>query len=126
MKARWLLGISAVLAWLFGAALLFAARQFEAPVGIDVTDKVATIAQAQGAILVGLGIVNWLSRNVNDPRALFAVLAGNLFVQVASFAVVARAVLLGLYPPSGAGALVIHIVLGVWFAIALLRVRSAR
>lgn len=123
MGARWLLAASAVLAWLFAAALLFAARQFEAPVGIDVTDKVATIAQAQGAILAGLGVVNWLSRRTADAAALTAVLAGNLVVQVLSFAVAARAVLLGIFPPSGAGALVIHVVLGAWFAVALVRVR---
>ncbi len=88
---RWLLIVSALLAWIFAAALLFAARQFEAPVGIELTDKLATIAQAQGAILAGLGLINWLSRNVTDTRALTAVLTGNLVVQILSFAVAARA-----------------------------------
>jgi hypothetical protein len=41
--------VAAVLAWLFGLMLLFNARAFRSAVGIDVTDKVATIAQAQGA-----------------------------------------------------------------------------
>ncbi len=126
MSARWLLMVSAILAWLFAAALLFAARQFEAPVGIDVTPTIATIAQAQGAILAGLGVVNWLSRKVTDRTALSAVLAGNLVVQVLSLAVAARAVLLGLFPPRGAGALVIHVVLGAWFAVELLRSQRSR
>ncbi len=123
MKARTLLTVSALLAWAFAAALLFAARAFEARVGIVLDDKLATIVQAQGAILAGLRVVNWLSRRAEEARALVPVFAGNLVVQVLSLAVAGRAVALGLFPPSGAGALVIHVVLGAWFAIALVRVR---
>ena len=120
---RWLLMVSAVLAWLFGLMLLFDARAFEAPVGIDVTDKVATIAQAQGAILLGLGVINWLGRNLTDARALSPILAGNLVVQLASLGVAARALLLHIFPSQGAPAVVIHVLLGVGFAVALVRVR---
>jgi hypothetical protein len=122
---RWLLMVAAVLAWLFGLMLLFNARAFEAPVGIDVTDKVATIAQAQGAILLGLGVINWLARTVTDVRALTAVLSGNLVVQLLSLGVAGRAVLLHIFPIQGAPAIAIHVVLGVAFAIALARVRHA-
>ena len=121
MKARWLLTISAVLAWLFAVMLLFNTRAFEAPIGIDVNDKVATIAQAQGAILLGLGVINWMARRITDDRALDAVLAGNLVVQLASLAVVARALVLGIFPRQGAGAVVIHVLLGAGFAWALMR-----
>ena len=125
MKARWLLTISAVLAWLFAVMLLFNTRAFEAPIGIDVNDKVATIAQAQGAILLGLGLINWLSRAVTDQRALTAVLAGNLAVQVASLAVAARALLLGIFPIQGLPAVVIHTLLGAAFAFYLVRAQRA-
>ena len=120
---RWLLMVAAVLAWLFGLMLLFNARAFEAPVGIDVTDKVATIAQAQGAILVGLGVINWLARDITDAGALTAVLSGNLVVQLLLLGVAARAVLLHIFPIQGAPAIAIHVALGVAFAIALARVR---
>lgn len=123
MKPGWLLTISAVLAWLFGLMLLFNTRQFEAPVGIEVTDKVATIAQAQGAILLGLGVINWLSRGVTDARALIAVLAGNLVVQLASLGVVVRALATGIFPPQAAPAVAIHVLLGGGFATYLLRLR---
>ena len=123
MKARWLLTVSAVLAWLFAVMLLFNTRAFEAPIGIDVTDKVATIAQAQGAILLGLGLINWLSRSITDRAALTAVLAGNLVVQIASLAVAARALLLGISPIQGAPAVVIHTLLGGAFAFYLMRMR---
>ena len=119
MRTRVLLTVSAILAWLFGLALLFAPRQFEAPVGIEVTDKVATIAQAQGAILLGLGLINWMSRSVTDYAALRAVLAGNLLVQVASLVVAARAIILGIFPIQGSPAVVVHLVLGTWFLILL-------
>jgi hypothetical protein len=47
------------------------------------TPMIATIAQAHGATLVGFGVVDWMSRNV-EPRGARAVLAGNLVVQVLS------------------------------------------
>jgi hypothetical protein len=120
---RWLLIASGALAWLFAAMLLFAAREFEAPVGIEVTDKVATIAQAQGALLFGIGLINLLARNVSDATALRAILAGNLAVQLVSLAVAVRALLLGLFPASGAPSVVIHVALGALFIVALLRTR---
>jgi hypothetical protein len=120
---RWLLIISGALAWLFGIMLIFNTRAFEAPVGIDVTDKVATIAQAQGAILLGLGVINWMARSLTDPRGLAAILAGNLVVQLASLAVAARATLLGIFPVQAAPALVIHTILGAAFAWYLVKTR---
>jgi len=123
MRFRWLLIVSAVLAWLFGLMLLFNARQFEAPVGIDVSDKVATIAQTQGAILIGLGVINWMTRRVTDATALSAVLTGNLVVQLLSLGIAARALVLRIIPMQGAPAVVVHVVLGTAFAIALTRVR---
>ncbi len=115
---RSLLTVSALLAWAFAVMLLFAPRQFEAPVGIDLTEKVATIAQTQGAVLAGIGLINWLARPVTDRRALRAILAGNLLVQIISFLVAARAIFVGLFPSSGAGALIIHLALGLAFALA--------
>ena len=102
------------------------AKAMEAPMGIDVTDKVATIAQAQGAILFGLGLVNWLAQSVTDRRALAAVLAGNLVVQLLSLGVVARAMAMGIFPPQAIGAIVIHVALGAWFAFELARLRKAQ
>ena len=126
MRARWLLTVSAILAWAFGVMLMMNAKAFEAPMGIDVTDKVATIAQAQGAILFGLGLVNWLAIGVTDRRALVAVFAGNLLVQLLSLGVVARAMALGIFPPQAIGAIVIHVALGGWFGLELVRASKAQ
>ena len=115
------ISIAAVLAWLVGAMLLIAPIGFYAPTGIAMTPMIATIAQAHGATLVGLGVVNWMARNA-DRRGLIAVLTGNLVVQVLSLFVVLRTMQLG----AGfavAPAVVIHVVLGCLFAFFLIRLR---
>jgi hypothetical protein len=106
--------VSALLAWLFGAALLFASAAFLAPMGIQATPAVAVSAQAQGAILIGLGVINWRARNLHGSAAE-PVLAGNFVVQLLSLIVIGRAILLGIVPPQNAGAVVIHVLLGTGF-----------
>jgi len=113
--------IAAVLAWLFGGALLLVPEQFYAPTGIAMTPVMATVAQAHGATLVGLGVVNWLVRGA-DRRGTAAVLTGNLVVQVLSLFVVLRTMQLGAAAAVLPG-VVIHIVLGSLFAFFLFRVR---
>ena len=113
--------IAAVLAWLFGGALLLVPEQFYAPTGIAMTPVMATVAQAHGATLVGLGVVNWLVRGA-DRRGTAAVLTGNLVVQVLSLFVVLRTMQLGAAAAVLPG-VVIHIVLGSLFAFFLFRLR---
>ena len=113
--------IAAALAWLIGAALLLVPEQFYLPTGIAMTPMIATVAQAHGATLVGLGVVNWLARGA-DRQGTTAVLTGNLVVQVLSLFVVLRTMQLG----AGTAVLpgvVIHVVLGSLFAFFLFGVR---
>ena len=117
------IGIAAVLAWLFGAMMLLWPIQFYAPTGIAMTPMIATLAQAHGATLVGLGVVNWLARN-SDRQGLTAVLVGNLVVQVLSLAVVLRTMQLGAGAVVAPG-IVIHVVLGSLFAFFLVRLRQS-
>jgi len=116
------IGISAVLAWLFGAMMLLWPVQFYAPTGLALTPMIATLAQAHGATLVGLGVVNWLARN-SDRQGLTAVLGGNLVVQVLSLLVVLRTMQLGAGLAVAPG-VVIHVVLGSLFAFFLIRLRK--
>jgi hypothetical protein len=111
---RVFLAVSAVLAWVFGGALLFATSQFFAPMGVGVTPAIAVIGQAQGAILLGLGVINWMARHESGP-AVRPVLAGNLVVQLTSLAVIARALALRIVPAQNAGAVVIHTLLGAGY-----------
>jgi hypothetical protein len=114
---RTFLGVAAALAWLVGAMLLLAPGPFYAPIGIQLTPMMATIAQAHGATLIGLGVVDWLARGA-DRGGLIAVLGGNLVVQVLSLAIAVRTILL----VGGGGpapAVLIHVVLGGFFAYFL-------
>ncbi len=113
------LGVAALLAWLFGLMLIAAPAQFYAPMGMALTPMLATIAQAHGATLVGLGTVNWFARRA-EGAGLTAVLAGNLVTQVLSFGVAVRTAMLGA-GANVAPALVIHTVLGAGFLIFLIR-----
>lgn len=116
------LSIAAVLSWLFGAVLLLAPGPFYAPTGLAMTPIVATVAQAHGATLVGLGVINWMARGANR-QGLVAVLAGNLVVQILSLGVAIRTVMLG----GGASAtpsILIHVVLGVFFLFFLLQAKK--
>jgi len=115
--------IAAVLAWLVGGMLLFVPQQFYAPTGIAMTSMMATVAQAHGATLVGLGVVDWLARGA-DRRGTMAVLAGNLVVQVLSLAVVLKTMALGVGMAVLPG-VIIHVVLGSLFAFFLLRARRS-
>lgn len=118
------LAATAILAWLFGAMLLFIPGQFYAPTGIVMTPMSSTVAQAHGATLVGLGLINWLSRNA-DRRGLIAALAGNLLVQIASLAIVVRTMLLGAGTAVAPG-VAIHLILGALFAWFLFRAISSQ
>ena len=80
------LAIAAVLAWLIGGMMLLIPEQLFAP-GLTMTPMIATVAQVQaqahGATLVGLGVIDWMARGA-DRRGLVTVLAGNLVVQILS------------------------------------------
>ena len=116
---RLFLGIAGVLAMLFGAALLTLPAKFYEPTGIAFTPMLGTIAEAHGATLFGLGIVNWLARNA-DRHGLIAVLGGNLVVQLLSLFVVLHTMWLGAGMAVAPG-VVIHVVLGSCFAYFLAR-----
>src|SRR5258708_33528889 len=117
------LSIAAILAWFFGTMLIAVPDKLYEPTGIAITPMLATIAQAHGATLIGLGVIDWLARNA-DRQGLIAVLTGNLVVQVLSLLVVLRTMQLGAGAAVAPG-VVIHIVLGGLFAFFLLRVRRA-
>ena len=117
------LAIAAMLDWLFGLMLVAIPAQFYAPTGIAMTPLIATIAQAHGATLIGLGVVSWLARHA-DRSGVTAVLTGNLVVQILSLAVVLRTMQLGVGTAVAPG-VVIHVVLGSLFGYFLVSERRA-
>jgi len=126
MKVRWLLSVSAVLYWFFAVMKIFNARVFQAPLG-DVTDTVVMVTQSEGAILLGLGVINWMVRSVTNDHALTAILVGNLVWQVAMVAIVARALMLHLFAveSGGVNTAIFHGLLGIGFAVYLVRTHRA-
>ncbi len=119
-----LLSIAAILAGLFGFMLLAIPEKFYEPAGIVMTPMMATVAQAHGATLVGLGAINWMARSA-DSRGLLAVLTGNLVVQVLSLFVVFRTMYLGAGMAVAPG-VAIHVILGGFFGWFLWKVSAAR
>jgi hypothetical protein len=118
------LAIAAVLAWIFGAALLLGPEKFYEPLGVAYTPMLGTVAQAHGATLVGLGVITWWVRTA-DRQGLIAVLGGSTVVQVLSLGVALRTWSLGA-GASVAPALVIHVVLGSLFMYFLVRTLRTR
>lgn len=117
------LSVAAVLAWIFGLMQLLMPVQFYQSGGMTLTPLLATIAQAHGASLMGLGVIDWIARGATG-RGLVAVLAGNLVIQVLSLLVVIRTMQLGAGMRVAPG-IAIHVVLGGLFAFFLMRARKA-
>jgi hypothetical protein len=118
------LSIAAVLAWLFGGMLLAMPIKFYEPTGMVLTPMLATIGEAHGATLVGLGFIDWIARDATG-KGLLAVLAGNLVVQILSLYVVIHTMMLGAGAAVAPG-VIIHVVLGSLFAFFLMRARRAQ
>lgn len=82
------------------------------------TPILATVAQAHGATLIGLGTLNWFARKA-EGQGLRAVLIGNLTVQAGLLCSDSH-----FYAQVGAKdmpALIIHTVLGSFFAYFLFK-----
>lgn len=121
MSPRLALGIGAVIAIVAGAAFALVPSQMLAGFGFAGAPETQVVTRDIGVTLVGLGILNWLARDATGP-AVGAILIGNLFIQIAEFLVNAWEIAAGLIPAQAAGGLVLHLVLGVLFALALRRV----
>jgi len=112
------LSIAAILAWLFGFGLLLAPSGFYAPLQIVFTPLLGTIAQAHGATLIGVGVINWMCRSLKG-KDVKPVLIGNLVIQILSFYVAVQTFTMvgnGMIP-----ALLIPTVLGLFFAFFVFR-----
>lgn len=115
---RVFLAVAAVFAWIVGSMLIFFPGEFYAPTGIQMTPMIATLAQAHGATLLGMGLIDWLARNA-EKSGVVAVLGGNLLTQVLSLGVILRTMTLGAGVAVAPG-IVIHVVLAGTFCYFLL------
>jgi hypothetical protein len=123
MNTRRLLSATAVLYWLIAFMKIFATRTFYAPSGIDITERVATIPQAEGAAFIGLGVVNRKSRSLSDDRAIASVLSSNLIWHIVTVVIAVRAQRRHLFAKryAAAGTAILHGSLALGFVILLAR-----
>ncbi len=118
------LAITAIISWLFGLMMLFFAKEFYAPMGLQLTDQFNLIAQAEGAGLIGLGVFNWMARNMNRDGQI-AILSGNLLTQAISLVLIVRATMLHIVTGTTSG-IITHLVFGAGFAWFLLRITRSK
>ncbi|HYV43672.1 MAG TPA: hypothetical protein VFA20_02380 [Myxococcaceae bacterium] len=121
MTAKHMLAVGSVIAFLLGGLMIFATKQFLEPLGLASDPKVGLLGQAQGTLLLSIGLTNWLVRKSDDWVALRAVLAGNLAAQVISIAINLRGYFAGLVPQAVVGQVGLHVLLGLGYAYFLIR-----
>ena len=108
-------GIAAVM---FGLALLVFPTSMLAGFGLGVPTEAQVLSRDVGATLIGLGVINWMARNATG-EPLRALLVGNVVVQALEIVVNGYEILSGALPSQAAGGLVIHLVLGSVFVLAM-------
>ena len=118
MRPRLALIVGAVESFAFGLPLLVFPSAVLAVSGLALPDAGAAIARGAGATLVGLGVIDWMLRDLTGA-ALRGLLGGNLAVQVLSLIVNGGEVLAGHLPMQAASASLLHLVLSVMFLLAL-------
>lgn len=120
MRPQLSLSIGAVVAVAFGLALALAPSQMLAGFGLGTPAEGQILSRDVGVTLIGLGIINWMARGATGT-ALRGLLWGNIFIQVAEFAVNGWEIAAGILPSAAAGGLVVHLVMAIVFALGLRR-----
>src|SRR6267378_3934650 len=118
VSPRLALMIGGVAAIVFGLALLVFPTSMLAGFGLAVPTEAKVLARDIGATLIGLGVINWMARDATG-RALRALLVGNVVIQALEFVVNLGEIISGQVPGQAVGGLVIHLVLGAVFVLAM-------
>ena len=124
MSPRLALMIGGVAAVVFGLALFVTPESMLAGFGVASPVSARVLARDVGATLIGLGVLNWMARNATG-EVLRALLVGNVVVQALELLINGYEIVVGDLPTQAAGGLLIHLVLGAVFVLAM-RSPSAR
>ena len=124
MSPRLALTIGGVAAVIFGLALFVSPESMLAGFGVATPPAAKVLARDVGATLIGLGVINWMARDATG-RTLRALLVGNVVVQALELLINGYEIVIGDLPTQAAGGLLIHLVLGAVFVLAM-RASSAR
>lgn len=117
---RLALSIGGVVAIIAGLGFALAPAQLLGGFGFAAGSETQVVTRDIGVTLIGLGILNWLARDAVGP-AVRAILIGNIFIQAAELLVNAWEIAAGLIPGQAAGGVVLHLILGIVFVLALRR-----
>jgi uncharacterized protein YjeT (DUF2065 family) len=117
MKSAVVFGAAAVLSVLFGLSFLFAPATSLALYGIEAPTTAHQYSlQWFGMMLVSMGVVDWLVRDVADTDARRAVVTGNLLASLMGVALGLIGVLQGIVGPFGWSTVGIYGALALAFA----------
>ena len=118
MSPRLALMIGGVAGVVFGLALFVSPESMLAGFGLATPVAAKVLSRDVGATLIGLGLINWMARNAAG-EALRALLVGNVIVQALELLINGYEIVVGDLPTQAGGGLLIHLVLGAVFVVAM-------
>jgi len=116
MKQSTFLSIAGMAGMLFGLGFLVVPHQFMSGYGVVLNEGTVTVARSLGAMLLCVGLMNFVARNAEDSTALRAILYGNLAIHVPTLANDLVAVLSHAVASQAWGSVIIHVILSGGFA----------
>ena len=118
MSPRLALMIGGVAGVVFGLALFVSPESMLTGFGLSAPAAAKVLSRDVGATLIGLGVINWMARNATGD-ALRALLVGNVVVQALELLINAYEIVAQELPTQAAPGLLIHLVLGAVFVLAM-------
>ena len=122
MNPRLALILGAIGAFTVGLALTVTPSAMLGGFGLKTPEEAIVLARDEGVTLTGLGLINWMGQRATGAP-LRAILAGNLAVQALEILVNGYELVAGTLPLQAAPGLLIHIVFGAIFVLAMTRAR---
>jgi hypothetical protein len=122
VSPRLALIIGAIAAVVFGLLLTVFPATMLGGFGLGTPPEAIVVSRDVGVTLIGLGVLNWIARDATGTP-LRAILVGNLVIQALEIVVNGYEIASGVLPVAAAGGLVLHLVLGAIFVLAMTRAR---
>lgn len=116
MKLGNLFVVNAVVAGLFGLALVLVPGQFLAQYGLAIDAGFGLVAQLFGTALIGYALLTWGARKAGESEARRAIVFALFVADAIGFVVALIAQLKGLVNAVGWSTVVIYLVLAIGFA----------
>jgi hypothetical protein len=113
MKLVTILSISAVIYVVAGLLMLFGIAKVPGGVGFSAERAANIEAQILGAVLIGLGCVNWVLLPSGDLGARKAIAIGNFIFHCIAMLAILRLLILGTLSDIGIGIFGVHVLLMV-------------